>query len=661
MIFFDTQLSIQAALFAAWQQVRTRTQVAGIDGISVELFANLLDEELKRLASQLQQDIYHPLPALGFYQPKKSGGHRLIGIPAVRDRIVQRLLLRSLYPILEETFQDCSFAYRPGVGVRQAIARVNEVYSSETWTIKADISQFFDTLCRALLLSQLEELAVDRPVVRWVQGQLEAGIVIGGTPVLSNRGVLQGGILSGALANLYLSEFDRRCLQAGAYLTRYGDDFVIVARSLLEATRFLNLVEHWLADIYLTLQPEKTRIFAPGEKFIFLGYGFQAGEIIAPEYKPPRRNPSKKAISVESRPPIACSIVAPSKPLPDRNFLDSWREGMTTLYVTDQRAYVKVKHQQFQVLLGTELKVSIPVNVVDYIILFGCCNLSHGAIGLALHRRIPILFLSYQGRYFGRLQTDGMTRVDYLSQQVHCAEDEDFVLRQAKTIVAGKLYNCRTLLRRLNRDRQISQVAEAIAELEVWQEKIVAVESLESLLGYEGQGTRIYFQGLAALVKPPFVFEQRTRRPPTDPVNSLLSLGYTLLHQNIHSLVLAVGLHPHYGNLHVPRSNHPALVSDLIEEFRAPVVDSLVMYLINSGIFVMEDFTPPDERGGVYLYSDALKKYLKHWQDRLSLKTTHPHTGYKVSYYRCLELQVWEYIACLMGKQETYRPMLTKM
>ena len=130
---------------------------------------------------------------------------------------------------------------------------------------------------------------------------------------------------------------------------------------------------------------------------------------------------------------------------------------------------------------------------------------------------------------------------------------------------------------------------------------------------------------------------------------------------NLHSLILAVGLHSHFGNLHVPRDNHPALVSDLIEEFRAPVVDSFVMYLVNSGIFTLDDFTPPDNRGGVYLQPGVLKVYLKHWQDKLSLETTHPHTGQKVSYYRCFELQVWEYISCLMEEREIYRPMLTKM
>jgi len=162
------------------------------------------------------------------------------------------------------------------------------------------------------------------------------------------------------------------------------------------------------------------------------------------------------------------------------------------------------------------------------------------------------------------------------------------------------------------------------------------------------------------LFKEPFVFEKRTKRPPTDPVNSLLSLGYTLLSQNMYSLVQAVGLHTHFGNLHVPRKKHPALVSDLVEEFRALIVDSLIAYLVNSKIFIPEDFTPADERGGVYLYPNSLKKFLKHWEERLQSQVTHPHTGYKVSNRRCLELQVWEYIACLMGEQEIYRPMLWK-
>jgi CRISP-associated protein Cas1 len=136
------------------------------------------------------------------------------------------------------------------------------------------------------------------------------------------------------------------------------------------------------------------------------------------------------------------------------------------------------------------------VNRVSHIVLFGCCNLSHGAVSLALRRRIPVLYLSQKGRYFGRLQTEGMAKVDYLVRQVQCSLDPDFTREQAKCIVLGKLHNSRTLLRRLNRRRKQKAVIQAIEDLEGLMQKVPGVESVEVLLGYEGQGAHVYFQGV---------------------------------------------------------------------------------------------------------------------------------------------------------------------
>ena len=333
---------------------------------------------------------------------------------------------------------------------------------------------------------------------------------------------------------------------------------------------------------------------------------------------------------------------------------------MTVLYVTEERSRIKVKHQQFQVYSDSQLELSLPANQISHIVLFGSCYLSHGAVSLALRRQIPVMFLSHQGRYFGRLQGE-TAEIDYLTQQVQRSQDQEFTLRQAQSIVAAKLHNSLILLRRLNRRRQHQLVIEAISSLASWKDKILTAPSVAVLLGCEGQCAHLYFQALGQLIQPPFTFTKRTRRPPTDPVNSLLSLGYTLVFQNLYSLVQAVGLHPHFGHLHTPRQNHPALVSDLLEEFRAPLVDSLVVYLVNGKVFSPEDFTSPDGRGGVYLQPKALKKFLNHWQRRLQTEVTHSHTGARVSYYRCLELQIWEYIGCLIGEQRVYRPMRSKM
>jgi len=643
---------------AAWEMVRRGSRSAGVDGVTLEMFSGVLEEQVRSLQSQLLHETYQAKPAKGFWIPKKSGGKRLIGISTVRDRLVQRYLLQAVYPRLDQALSDATYAYRPGYSTHMAIERVMEFYGGQpVWVLKTDIQKFFDQICWAVLLHHLEQLKLEPAVLALMEQQIKAGIVIDHRLYRTNQGVLQGSALSGALANLYLSEFDRRCLEAGLPLVRYGDDCLVVCPGWMEANRALNLMQGWLGDIYLTLQEDKTRIFAPDESFTFLGYQFEAGNVIPPE-RPVASNPPKvRPAGRTSGPPKACSRVKgsrrPSSTSPDHY----WREPMTTLYVTDQGAYVKVQHRQFQVFHQGEMKISVPVNRVTHIVLFGCSNLSHGAVSLCLQHKIPVLYLSSNGRYFGQLQTTGQAQVKYLIHQVQRSFSGDFVLNQARAIVLAKLHNSRVLLQRLNRRRKTELATQAVADLSQLIQQAEAADSLDSLRGYEGQGATVYFQGLATLLKGPFEFERRTRRPPTDPVNSLLSLGYTMLTQNIHSMVEVAGLHTHFGNLHTPRENHPALVSDLVEEFRALVVDSLVAYMINSKIFVPEDFTPPDERGGVYLHPEGLKRFLKHWEDRLSGHIAHPHTGYKVSHRRCFELQVWEYIACLVGDREVYRPM----
>ena len=544
--------------------------------------------------------------------PKKNGGQRLIALSTVRDRILQRYLLQSIYPRLEKAFTDSTFAYRPGLSIYGAVDRVMAIYAPQpTWVIKADIQQFFDNLSWGVLLSQLERLKVAPAQVRLIEQQLKAGLILQGQFYRPNKGVLQGGILSGALANLYLSEFDRLCQEAEIPLVRYGDDCVAVCHSYLQANRFLAMMQGWLEDIYLTLNPDKTRIVGPDEGFVFLGHMFAKQRVIAPERKWVQAGKKPKVARPMYGPPKACSIVPLPKVKTKKSTDEYWRDGMTTLYVTEQGAYLRVRHSQFQVFHEQELRISIPANNITFVVMFGACTVSHGAVRLALQRRIPLLYLSNKGRYFGRLQTTGQAKIEYLVAQVTKSQDEDFVRRQAMNVIVGKLHNSRKLLMRLNRRRKTDLATKAVKEIAVLIKQVQQAETVESMLGYEGQGASLYFRAYGSLLKGEFGFDKRTRRPPTDPTNSLLSLGYTLLSQNVHAMTEAAGLHTHFGNLHVPQSHRPSLVCDLVEEFRAMVVDSLVAYLINSNIYTPEDFTPPDGRGGVYLHTDAMKRFFE--------------------------------------------------
>ena len=166
---------------------------------------------------------------------------------------------------------------------------------------------------------------------------------------------------------------------------------------------------------------------------------------------------------------------------------------MTTLYITEQGAYVRVRHGQFQVFHERELRIAVPASNITHVVMFGACNVSHGAVRLALQRRIPLLYLSNKGRYFGRLETTGEARIDYLVAQVEKSKDEDFIRRQAQNIIVGKLHNSRKLLMRLNRRRKTELAVKAIKEIAVLIKKVPEVTRWSRCWGMRGKGQAYIF------------------------------------------------------------------------------------------------------------------------------------------------------------------------
>ena len=192
-----------------------------------------------------------------------------------------------------------------------------------------------------------------------------------------------------------------------------------------------------------------------------------------------------------------------------------------------------------------------------------------------------------------------------------------------------------------NRDKAKESVKNCLHDMELVQKKVTSANSLEQLMGYEGNCAKLYFKGLSQLVHPDFPFSGRNKQPPRDPFNSLLSFGYTLLLYDMYGAIVNKGLHPYAGFLHQDRRGHPALGSDLIEEWRAVIVDALVMSLLNQGTFSPEDFTQADETGGVYLNKQASKIFLKEYQKKLRVQTSYLGTTVeKMSFRGAMQYQV---------------------
>jgi group II intron reverse transcriptase/maturase len=266
-------------LLRAWEEVRTNGGAPGIDNVSIEdIESSDVKAYLEELATVLRENRYHPQPVKRVYIPKPDGRKRPLGIPTVRDRIIQQACRIVIEPIFEATFEDCSYGFRPKRGAQQALREVKESLVRGWYVIDADIVGFFDNIKHDVLMSLLQRRISDKRTLKLIRLWLEAGIIENGQFAPTTCGTPQGGVISPLLANIYLHVLDRYWHLHGANLgklVRYADDFVIVCRSRSQASEAMEKVKTLLGKLQLSLHPEKTKIVKMDEGgFDFLGFHF---------------------------------------------------------------------------------------------------------------------------------------------------------------------------------------------------------------------------------------------------------------------------------------------------------------------------------------------------------------------------------------------------
>lgn len=385
--------------------------------------------------------------------------------------------------------------------------------------------------------------------------------------------------------------------------------------------------------------------------------------------------------------PGPAEAASPGAPTPVRRLIAA-RDDTRALYLNTQGLRIGRSDDLLQVKQEREVLDEVRVNDLSHVALFGNIQVSTQAIQTLCESGVPVTYFSMGGWFYGLTRGHELKNVFLRIEQFRLARDPQSSLRLARQFVHGKIRNHRTLLMR----NHVEPPASALLKLKQHADAALRAQALDELLGIEGGAAAAYFEHFAGMLKPEdeipgleptrgaepggrnpesgtrhpapaprllnFQFTHRNRRPPTDPVNALLSLAYSLLAKDCTLAALAVGFDPYVGFYHQPRFGRPALALDLMEEFRPLVAESAVLTAINNRVLTPGHFVRAGE--AVNLATPGRRRFFEVYEQRMNALLTHPVFDYKVSYRRALELQARLLAKTLTGEVAEYTPLTTR-
>lgn len=330
---------------------------------------------------------------------------------------------------------------------------------------------------------------------------------------------------------------------------------------------------------------------------------------------------------------------------------------MSLLFVNENNATIGIEENRCYVQYADGMKRIVPIETLESITIMGHAQMTTQCVQECLKRGIPVSYFSKGGKYFGRLQSTGHINAE--RQRKQCVLYEmGFAVEFARNIIRAKLKNQMVVLKRYEKSEKAS-VDESLKMIHICREKILYCKTISEIMGYEGQGAKAYFEGLSALIDSDFRFTGRSKRPPKDEFNSMLSLGYSVLMNELYGIIETKGLNPYFGFMHRDKEKHPTLASDMMEEWRAVIVDSTVMSMINGHEIHKEDFMIDIDEPGCFLTRNGLKIFLSKLEKKLQTEIRYlSYIDHAVSFRRGIALQLDMLVKAIeTGDASIYKPI----
>jgi len=540
-----------------------------------------------------------PVPAFTLMQ---NGKGRMVASPVASERLIEEALAPILLRAFEGCWRESVHGYRSGRSTFTAAKAASEsLAAGRRHVALLDVCDFYGSINREVLHSRLSERLSQR-VVETVYALMSAPLLSDGQHIDLPRGLVLGRPLSPFLANLYMTPVDDAMMACAATYLRYADDVFLAAASVDQRNDAEQHFVTSLAGLGLSLQVVKTKRFEyDGAPFVYLGHAIDHKRVFE-RVKPVRLARITDQHTRNAAPPCEAS----DTPLPQPN------KRSRTLYLTEPGVFLSIRGGLVVVRKGKDTLREIPLHRIDRVLLLGGSSMTSGFVSACISADIPVLFFVARGKTFGSLVAGGMLNPLRLRAQYDLIGRSDRRMALARAIVLAKID---AMIRRLINVDEAAAIRQRLNDL---RRRLDVAVSPASFRGFEGSATRDYYEGFAMRIKESaFRFTQRTRRPPKDRINSLLSFSYSLLFGEMQTALLREGLDPYPGLLHDLRPKHPALASDLVEPYRVLIADSFVLSLVNTRQIGEADFEH-HSRGAVYMTAVGRRTFLEAYEAYMS-------------------------------------------
>ncbi len=559
-----------------------------------EQFPFVEEKFAAELCDLIADGTYAPSPNTAFIIRKNSGADRLVEQPGFRELIVQQYVLKTIGDHFDRMFEECSIGFRKGISRQKAVEMIQEaIREGYTHVIESDIEDFFPSIDLNLLMQVIEYMlpAKDACLKGLIRKCVSAGYVLNGSFTERTRGLAQGSPLSPVLANLYLDSFDEEVKSWNVKMIRYGDDFVIMARSREEADAVLSRAESFLSFLGLRIKKEKTAIKHYRDGFEFLGMTFDGyGE------------------------------------QPDD---EEWaRLFKKPLYITEPYLFLALNGDAIEINKSREVIETIPLRRISEIMVMEKTVFSTALLARCSESKIPFTIALNSGYYITTVKPDSKKYYEISSAHTnkYSKLSEAEILCLAKEFAAGKVKNYIAMFRQ----RHEKQPDSAVNELQYYMQRVYSAADRDQTRGFEAAAAKKIYQMLNASIDDEFFHIRKRARKKPDAINSLLNFGYYMLFSRINATVRAAGLNPYLGFLHNPEDAYESLVCDVEELFRARI-DRLILRIINLKIITKDDFVNTEK--GCYLKRDSVKNFIRRFEEEMERKNTRNKLSMKEGIY----------------------------